>query len=106
MNGLSVSLNKVEFRRVEKGTLGGTCLTTAGTPNPAAPTPCTVVMTVSLSGLGIKPGAGLYSISGMSIYVFGAETTPIPATRVPLGNTNEADMATPFDDNGTGTTTQ
>jgi hypothetical protein len=105
VNGLSISLNKVEFHRVERGTLGGTCLTAAGTPNPMAPAPCTIVMSAPLSGLGIKPGAGLYSISGMSIYVFGAETTFVPGTRVPLGNTNEADMATPFDDNGTGTTT-
>jgi hypothetical protein len=104
VNALSVTLNKLEFQRIEQGALGGTCLTAAGTPNPAAPTPCTLVLTAPLSGLGIKPGAALDSISGMSIYVFGAETTFVPGTRVPLGNTNQADAATPFDDNGTGTT--
>jgi hypothetical protein len=106
VNALSVTLNKVEFSPDEKGTLGGTCLSAPGTVNPAAPTPCTIVLTAPLGGLGIKAGAGLYSISGFSTYVFGAETTFVPGTRVPLGNTNLASIDTPFDDNGTGTTTQ
>jgi len=105
VDALSVSFNHNEFSPVEIGTaagttLGGTCFST-----PAPTGACTVVMTAPLAGLGMKPGAGMYSISGFSTYYFGTATT-IPATRVPLGNTNLADMATPFDDNGTGTTTQ
>ena len=62
------------------------------------------MLTAPEAGLGMKPGQGMYSISGFSVYVFGAETTFVPGTRVPLGNTNLGDIATPFDDNGTGTT--
>jgi len=99
VDALSVSLNHVEFDKVENGTLGGTCFAT-----PAPTGQCTVVLTAPLAGLGIKPGAAMDSISGLSTYVFGAESTFVPGTRVPLGNTNLADIATPFDDNGTGTT--
>jgi hypothetical protein len=98
VDGLSVSLNHDEFDPVETGTLGGTCF---ATPPPTGT--CTLVLSAPETGLGIKPGAGLYSISGLSTYYFGTATT-IPATRVPLGNTNLGDTATPFDDNGTGTT--
>lgn len=98
VDGLSVSLNHDEFDPVEAGTLGGTCFAV-----PAPTGTCTIVLTAPLSGLGIKPGAGMYSISGLSAYYFGTETD-VPDTRVPLGNTNLADVATPFDDNGTGTT--
>ncbi len=98
VDGLSVSLNHDEFDPVEAGTLGGTCF---GTP-PATGT-CTIVLSAPLAGLDIKPGAAMDSISGFSAYYFGTETA-VPATRVPLGNTNLADIATPFDDNGTGTT--
>jgi hypothetical protein len=97
VDALSPTLNHDEFDPVEGGTLGGTCF--AAVPPAGA---CTVVLTAPEAGLGIKPGAGLYSISGFSTYYFGTATT-IPATRVPLGNTNLADIATPFDDNGTGT---
>lgn len=98
VDALSPALNHVEFDKVETGTLGGTCF---ASPQPAGP--CTIVLTASLDGLQIKPGAGMYSISGFSTYVFGAETAFAPGTRVTLGNTNLADIATPFDDNGTGT---
>jgi hypothetical protein len=67
------------------------------------PTPCTLTMTVSLSGLGIKPGSGLYSITGGSFYFF-ATPEPAPATRVSLGFSNQADVTAALDDNGTGTT--
>lgn len=98
VDALSVSLNHDEFDPVESGILGGTCFAT-----PAPTGPCTLVLTAPLAGLGIKPGAAMDSISGFSAYYFGTETE-IPQTRVPLGNTNLADIATPFDDNGTGTT--
>jgi hypothetical protein len=89
-----------EFHREVEGvpvTPGGTCF--AGVP----PTPCTVTMTVSLSQLGIKSGSGLYSITGGSFYFFGGED-PVPATRVPMGFSNQADVTAALDDNGTGTT--
>jgi hypothetical protein len=105
MNAISPSLTHYEFSRYIAGTLGGTCLTSAGVPNPNAPTPCTITMTADLSLLGIKSGSILSAMSGFSVYYFGSETNP-PGLRVPLGNSNLADMATPFDVNGTGTTTK
>jgi hypothetical protein len=60
-------------------------------------------MTVSLSSLGIKPGTGLYSITGGAFYYFGTEE-PAPATRVPLGFSNQADVTAALDDTGSGTT--
>jgi hypothetical protein len=89
-----------EFHREEAGTPalpGGSCFSAL------PPAPCTVTMTASLSGLGIKSGAGLYSITGGSFYFFGGED-PVPATRVPMGFSNQADVTAPLDDNGTGTT--
>jgi len=44
-------------------------------------------------------------MSGFSVYYFGSETNP-PGLRVPLGNSDLADFATPFDINGTGTLTK
>lgn len=102
ISGLSPGLTHFEFEPFEAGTLGATCLTSAGTPNPAAPAPCTITLTASLSALGIKSGSILSAISGFSVYYFGSETEP-PGFRVPLGNSNLADAATPFDVNGTGT---
>jgi hypothetical protein len=87
-----------EFQKEEPGALGGTCF--AATPPLGT---CTVTMTASLSGLGIKPGAGLYSITGLSTYLFGS-TSPAPGTRVGLGVSNQADVTAALDDNGTGTT--
>jgi len=64
---------------------------------------CTVILTTSLSSLGVKPGAGIYSITGLSSFQFGS-ATPAPFTNLNLGNNEQADAATAFDDNGTGTT--
>jgi hypothetical protein len=100
MNALSAALVSNEFHRTTAGTPatpGGTCFSTF------PPTPCTLTMTVSLSSLGIKSGAGLYSITGFSVYYFGTEEPP-PALRVPLGFSNQADVTAALDDNGTGTT--
>jgi hypothetical protein len=105
MNAINASLTHYEFSRYITGTLGGTCLTSAGVVNPNAPTPCTITMTADLSLLGIKSGSILSAMSGFSVYYFGSETNP-PGLRVPLGNSDLADMATPFDINGTGTTTK
>ena len=101
VNAISASLTHFEFAPFEPGTLGGTC-TAAGAVNPAAQGPCTITMTASLAGMGIKSGSILAAISGFSVYYFLSETEP-PGFRVPLGNSNLADIATPFDINGTGT---
>jgi hypothetical protein len=60
------------------------------------------VLTTSLSALGIKAGAGLYSITGLSLFVFGTEHSTF--TSLNLANTEHADAAAAFDDNGTGQT--
>jgi hypothetical protein len=97
VNSISPSLTHFEFHRYENGRpVGGTCFSAV------PPSPCTVVMTASLSGLGIKSGSILAAISGFSVYYFGSEQQP-PGLRIPLGNSNLADTATPFDVNGTGT---
>jgi hypothetical protein len=97
INSISPTFTHDEFNRYEGGTLGGNCT------GPLAPSPCTLTMTVSLSGLGIKSGSILASVSGLSTYYLGSASQP-PGLRVPLGNSNLADAATPFDANGTGTT--
>ena len=88
INSISPTFTHDEFNPYDTGTLGGTC---AG---PVPPSPCTLTMTVSLTGLGVKSGSILASVRGMQP----------PGLRVPLGNSNMADAATPFDVNATGTT--
>ena len=99
VNSVSPAFSHDEFHKYEDGSpVGGTCFAT--TP----PTgPCTVVMTASLAGLGIKSGSVLDSLSGLSLYFLGTEQQP-PGLRVPLGNSSQADATAPFDYNGTGTT--
>ena len=99
LNSLSATLSANEFHRVELGT-GGTCV---ANPQPNFPNACTISMTASLTGLGIKSGAGMYSITPLSVYWIGNQNRP-PGLRVPLGDTEEADVGAPYDDNGTGTT--
>src|SRR5436305_7059305 len=98
INSISPTFTHDEFNPYEAGTLGGNCT------GPLAPSPCTLTMTVSLSGLGIKSGSILASVTGLSTYYLGSAAQP-PGLRVPLGDSNLADAATPFDVNGTGTTT-
>jgi hypothetical protein len=105
MNAINATLTHYEFSRYITGSLGGTCLTSAGVVNPNAPTPCTITLNADLSLLGIKSGSILSAMSGFSVYYFGSETNP-PGLRVPLGNSDLADIATPFDVLGTGTTTK
>lgn len=102
VNSIDGTLTGFEFHRLEAGTLGGTCLTSAGVVNPSAPTPCTITMAADLSTMGVKSGAGLYGITGLSVYYYGSELRP-PLFRVPLGLSNQADAAAPFDQEGTGT---
>lgn len=97
MDNTNATITSLEFHPVTPGTLGGSCFSAP------APTPCTITMTVSASALGIKPGAGLYSITGLSTYYAGTEENP-PAFRVDTGNSEQADATAPFDYNGTGAT--
>jgi hypothetical protein len=100
LDSLSPAFTHDEFHKYEDGApVGGTCL--AATP----PTgPCTLVMTASLAGLGIKSGSVLDSMTGLSVYMAGSSSQQPPALRLALGNSNLADAAAPFDVNGTGTT--
>jgi len=97
INSISATFTHDEFNRYEAGTVGGTCF------SPLPPAPCTVTMAASLSGLGVKSGSILSSLSGFSVYYAGSEQQP-PGFRIPLGTSNLADAATPFDVNGTGMT--
>jgi hypothetical protein len=100
VEGINLLSTTVEFSPVTEGTLGGTCLSGPGVPAVSPTTRCTITVSVSESALGIKPGAGLYSITGVSTYVAGNGTL----FRFDGENTEQADAATPFDDKGTGTT--
>jgi hypothetical protein len=99
VDNINAAVTSLDFDRRQGGTLGGTCFS-AGQPTTTAP--CTVVLTTSLSALGIKAGAGLYSITGLSLFVFGTEHSTF--TSLNLANTEHADAAAAFDDNGTGQT--
>jgi hypothetical protein len=98
MNNTNEFNTSNEFHKLEGGTLGGNCLAT-----PPPPGACTLTMTVSLSGLLIKQGAGLYSATGLSAYLFGSGSR-IPATRRIEGHSEQADVTAALDDTGTGTT--
>jgi len=73
------------------------------TPTPSQPNACTLSITASLSGLGIKSGAGLYSVTGLTAYLSGLDTR-VPLTRDVAGYSSLADSATAYDDTGTGQT--
>lgn len=95
MNNLSLTLTSEEFHPTQGGTLGGTCFAAGATG------PCTVVLTTTLSTLGIKSGAGLYGITGLTVYYYLTSQRP-PFLRVPIGNSQQADASAPFDQEGTG----
>jgi hypothetical protein len=103
VNDVNATVTSLELDRdnTVPASLGGTCFTSSGSPTATAP--CTVSITAAASALGIKPGAGIYSITGLSLYFFGTDQKP-PLLRTEGGNSEQADAATPFDDNGTGTT--
>lgn len=96
MFDLNLTVTSLEFNPLTGGTLGGTCFTATGVPTAAVP--CTVTMTFRASDLGIKQGAGLYSITPLSTEFFGFNFFPL------LGNSEHADAAVAFDYAGTGTT--
>jgi hypothetical protein len=101
MDNVNATITSLEFNPTTAGTPatpGGTCF------NTRPPSPCTITMTVNATSLGVKSGAGLYSITGLSVFEAGTAQTPV-LLRVELGNSEQADAATPFDVNGTGSTT-
>ncbi|MFL6015991.1 MAG: hypothetical protein ACJ74V_00480, partial [Gaiellaceae bacterium] len=101
MNNLNPTITSLEYDPKQAATVGGTCF---GTPPPTGT--CTLTLTTTASTLGIKPGAGMYSITGLSTFFGGSnQTTPV-AFRLALGNSEQSDAAAPFDVNGTGTTTK
>lgn len=90
---------KWTFVRRERGTPatpGGSCFAPGYVSGP-----CTVTMAADLSGLGVKSGAALDSVTGLSVYEDGSEAQP-PGLNVDAGYSNQADAATPFDLSGTG----
>lgn len=97
VNNFNPTLQSFEFNQKQPATVGGTCIS-----NPTAQ-PCTLTLTTSLATLGIKSGAGLYSVTGLSTYLTGTTNQP-PFLRVSTGNSEQADAVTPFDVNGTGQT--
>jgi hypothetical protein len=97
MDHVNVTVTSLDFNDRTTGTLGGNCF---ATPSPA---PCTLTMTVAASDLGITPGNGLYNITGISTYLFGNLSDPVPATRVVVGNSEQADATAPFHYLGSGT---
>jgi len=91
-------ITSLEYNPMQPATVSGTCF---GTPSPTGS--CTVILTTSASSLGIKSGAGMYSITGLSTF-YGGTTKMPPFFRIDIGNSEQADAAAPFDINGTGTT--
>jgi hypothetical protein len=98
---VNATITSLDFDPTQAATFGGTCFNAGGAPS--GRTPCTVILTTSLTSLGIKSGAGLYSITGLSTYQFGT-ATPVPFTNLDLASNEQADAATAFVDTGTGTT--
>ncbi|HEX6702830.1 MAG TPA: sialidase family protein [Gaiellaceae bacterium] len=97
-DNLNPTITSLEYHRTQGATVGGTCV--AATP----PAPCTITLTTSASGLGIKSGSGMYSITGLSTFFGGSDQTTPVALRLELGNSEQSDATAPFDVNGTGTT--
>jgi hypothetical protein len=60
-------------------------------------------MTVDASSLGITPGNALNNMTGLSTYLFGNLEQPIPATRLILGNSEQADATASINYLGSGT---
>ena len=60
-------------------------------------------MTVNGSSLGISPGNALNNLTGLSTYMFGNLEQPIPATRLILGNSEQADATAAINYLGSGT---
>ena len=98
-DNVNPTITSLEYHRTTTAAVGGTCV------GPTPPSPCTLTLTTSASGLGIKPGAGMYSITGLSTFFGGSDQTTPVGFRLELGNSEQSDATAPFDVTGTGTTT-
>src|SRR5207302_9093477 len=99
IDNVNPTITSLEYHRTQAATVGGTCFSIS--PPTGA---CTVSLTTLASTLGIKSGAGMYSITGLSTFFGGSDQTTPVAFRLEEGNSEQADAAPPFDINGTGTT--
>src|SRR5437870_12487600 len=99
MANTNVTATSPEYEPQQPATVGGTCF---GAPPPTGP--CTVTLTTSAGGLGIKSGAGMYSITGLSTFFGGKDQQTPVLLRLEEGNSEQSDATAPFDVNGTGTT--
>jgi len=97
-DNLNTTITSLEYDRTQAAAVSGTCVAMAP---PAGP--CTIVLTTNASTLGMKSGAGMYSITGLSTFFGGSDQTTPVAFRLELGNSEQSDATTPFDVNGTGT---
>jgi hypothetical protein len=98
INNVNPTITSLEYNPTQSATVGGTCF--AATP----PAPCTVTLTTDASTLGIKSGAGMYSITGLSTFFGGSDQQTPVLLRLEEGNSEQSDAAAAFDVNGTGTT--
>ena len=95
----NITVTSLEFDKTDPGTPatpGGTCIT-----SPTS-SPCTLIISVRLSDLGISSGNGLYGLTGLSNYFFGTTNRP-PLLRVEGGNSEQADATAPIHYLGSGT---
>src|SRR3989440_388511 len=99
INNVNPTITSLEYNPTRPASVGGTCF---GTPPPSGA--CTVTLTTSASGLGIKSGAGMYSITGLSTFFGGSDQQTPVLLRLEEGNSEQSDAAAPFDITGTGTT--
>jgi hypothetical protein len=98
IDNVNPTITSLEYHRTQAATVSGTCTGTS------PPSPCTLTLATSASSLGIKSGAGMYSITGLSTFFGGSDQTTPVALRLELGNSEQSDATAPFDVNGTGTT--
>jgi hypothetical protein len=103
LNNVNPTITSLEFNPTQPASF--TPCVPFSNPPPSSPLACTITLTTSASTLGIKPGAGMYSITALSTFFGGkADQTPV-LFRLAEGNSEQSDAAAPFDVNGTGTTT-
>jgi hypothetical protein len=100
-DNVNPTITSLEYHRTQ-GASASPCVPLA-TPPPSAPQACTITLTTNATTLGIKSGAGLYSITGLSTFFGGSDQTTPVAFRLELGNSEQSDATAPFDVNGTGT---
>jgi hypothetical protein len=102
IDNVNPTITSLEYHRTQAATASA-CVPVTNPP-PSAPNACTITLTTSASGLGIKSGAGMYSITGLSTFFGGSDQTTPVAFRLELGNSEQSDAAAPFDVTGTGST--